>query len=77
MRQRIDWLSNLKIVTSKKTGVKRYFIKMCDVWRRVSHSDYKSRENDANRADSFSTVITGDLTHQYKTVYGVHFCKPS
>ena len=73
MTKTIQWLSHLKTVTNETTGNTRYYIKADNMpWRRYSKEDYLSREADSNRADTFRTEIKGNLTHQYKTVYGVH-----
>ena len=71
MRNFIHWQSELKTVTNNTTGITRYYIRICDVWRRVSMADYVSRDNDAMRHDSFITRTNDNLVHQYKTVYGV------
>lgn len=71
----IHWSSEVKTVTNEHTGLTRYFIRCCDVWRRVSRADYYALCTDANRSDSYLTRIKGHLIHQHKTVYGIHTTK--
>ena len=75
MPKTINWLSELKTTENEATGHKRYFIKCCDYWKRVSKIDYDSRAADANRTDRFLTQVKNGLVHQYKTVYGMHTTK--
>jgi hypothetical protein len=66
----VKWFSELKTVRNE--SVIRYYIKMCDVWRRVSKDVYQSREADADRSDTFLTTIKNGKIYQFKTVYGEH-----
>lgn len=66
----MKWYSELKTVRNESTGVTRYYIKICDVWRRVSKDDYLSREADATRSDTFLTTIKNGKIYQFKTVHG-------
>lgn len=71
----INWSSELRETWNKKTNKHYYFILICDVWRRVSHAAYMSRDLDANRRDSMSTRVRGHLVTHCKTVYGIHHTK--
>jgi len=66
----IEWSSQIKVVKNTKTGKRRYYFLICDVYQRVTQENYFSRLDDSTRTDSFRTVIKGDLVHHYKTVYG-------
>ncbi len=72
-RKPIQWYSKVKVTANKETGVTRYYLQICDVWRRVSLSDYHSRVADGRRCSNFLTKTNGPLTYYTKTVHGVHY----
>ncbi len=75
MGKRIEWSIELKTVVNTSTNKTHYYMFGCGVWNRVSENAYLSREDDSIRQDNFLTQIRGDLVYNFKTVYGVHYCK--
>lgn len=69
------WSSELKETENLATGQKRYFIRICGHWRRVSKDSFYGRCSSANRCDSYYSVTKGNVRHWYKTVYGIHESK--
>lgn len=63
------YISEVMTTRNNETGNVTYYIRICDVWRRVSQADYEKRAyEDAVESFNFLTKIQGKYTRAYKTV---------
>jgi len=61
--------AELRTTLNQKTFKKRWYVKICGVWRRISEQDFIERLEPVFRTDSFLTTTRGDLVQQDSTIY--------
>jgi hypothetical protein len=63
------YCSEVKYTYNPTTGKSRFFLLVCGAWRRISEADYKKKEREAFRQDTFYTTTKGGIPHHHKILY--------